>query len=174
MGTDSAAAAAAFGDMSDAAAGATVKLMGLNAEQAISVLRQKGMSEGAIFSTLATNGYSASALAAALNTRGLGEAQIRATLTAAGFKKSQVDAAMATLTAGGAAGGASTMFDKLTASIVSATEGLWTFLTTTPVGWAILAAGAIAATVAAVDYFTESMDEAIKKAEDSRNAYENA
>ena len=174
MGTDAAAATAAFGDMSDATAAATAKLMGLNAEQAYNLLRTKEMSIDASAAALATNGYSASAVAAAVSTEVLNDEELRATLTAAGFKKSQVDAAMATLAAGGAAGGASTMFDKLTASIGLATKGLWTFLTTTPVGWAILAAGAIAATVAAVDYFTESMDEAIKKAEDSRNAYENA
>ena len=103
MGTDAAAATAAFGDMSDATAAATAKLMGLNAEQAYNLLRTKEMSIDASAAALATNGYSASAVAAAVSTEVLNDEELRATLTAAGFKKSQVDAAMATLAAGGAA-----------------------------------------------------------------------
>lgn len=59
----------------------------------------------------------------------------------------------------GANYGEAVSFEVLGVSIKKAAAALWAFLTTNPVGWAILAAGAIAATVAILDHFTVSLEE---------------
>lgn len=62
----------------------------------------------------------------------------------------------------------------LAASLKAAAAGLATFLLTNPVGWAILAAGAIFGVVKVVDALTESFDEACDKASEARSTYETA
>lgn len=81
-------------------------------------------------------------------------------------------AATSTTAAGAAATGASVGFGALGASVKAAAAGLGTFLVTNPVGWAILAATAIAGTVKIVDALTESFEEAQDKAAESREAYQ--
>ena len=55
-----------------------------------------------------------------------------------------------------------------------ATKGLIAFLTTNPVGWAILAAGAIFGLVKLFDALTLSAEEATEQMEESVSAYEEA
>ena len=60
----------------------------------------------------------------------------------------------------GANYGEAVSFSVLTKAIGSTIKAIGTFLLTNPVGWAIITAGAIAGTVALVDTFTISLDEA--------------
>ena len=96
------------------------------------------------------------------------------TVTATEAEEALAAAAAATSTgaAGAAATGASVGFAAFGASIKAATAGLITFLATNPIGWAILAAGAIFGAVKAVDALTESFEEAQEKAAESRDAYQ--
>lgn len=64
------------------------------------------------------------------------------------------------------------LFTVLGVAVKSTAAAIWTFLTTNPVGWAILAVAAIASVVKIVDACTESFEEAKDAAEESRNAYE--
>ncbi len=96
------------------------------------------------------------------------------TVTAAEAEEALAAAAAATSTgaAGAAATGASVGFAAFGASVKAAAAGLATFLLSNPVGWAILAAGAIFGVVKTVDALTESFEEAQEKAAESRDAYQ--
>lgn len=121
----------------------------------------------------AISGLSSESQVAVLSMFNLSEAQARTILTSVGLKGEMLETAVATVTSGTAAKGASVGFTAFAASVKSATVGLASFLLTNPVGWCILATGAIFGVVKAIDFFTESFEEAKEKAEDSRNAYEN-
>jgi len=90
------------------------------------------------------------------------------------FELASAESAAATATAasGAAATGAAGGFAAFTASVKGAVAGLATFLATNPVGWAILAAAAVAAVAGAYDLLTESFDEAAEKANDAKTEFE--
>ena len=64
------------------------------------------------------------------------------------------------------------VFQTLGASILTATKALITFLTTTPVGWIILAVGAVVALVGAFDLLTTSTEEHAEALEEAKRGYE--
>lgn len=74
-----------------------------------------------------------------------------------------------TLGVEGANYGEAVSFEVLGLSIKKAAVALWTFLTTNPVGWAILAGAAIASTVAIVDHFTVSLEESKEQLKDLKD-----
>lgn len=129
--------------------------------------------------TKAISGLNTANAAAVLSTTALSDAEKIAILTSTGLSTAEAEEALAaaaaatsTGAAGAAATGASAGFVAFGASIKAATAGLITFLATNPIGWAILAAGAIFGAVKAVDALTESFEEAQEKAAESRDAYQ--
>lgn len=148
----------ALKDMSVEQVEAAAKTLGLDAAQKAVALSAVNMEAAEIAVKLATEGYSKEAVIAALTTAGFSEAEAVGAVEATGFASAQ--------------GAAATATNAFTTSIVNAAKGLWTFLTTNPAGWAILAATAIFALVKAYDALTESFDEALEKASESQQAYE--
>lgn len=148
----------ALRDMSVEQVEAAAKTLGLDAAQKAVALSAVNMEAAEIAVKLATEGYSKEAVIAALITAGFSEAEAVGAVEATGFATAQ--------------GAATTATNAFTASIAAAAKGLWAFLTTNPVGWAILATTAIFALVKAYDALTESFDEALEKAEESQQAYE--
>lgn len=158
----------------------------LNAAQQEQILVNAGLmaSESAITSVLATEAMEKAGLStetAALIASKAGLTSATATCTAAEFEAAlategivgaDAQAIMANLglTVSNTATGFS--FDALAASAGVATKAVLAFLLTNPVGWAIMAAGAIFGVVKIVDALTESFDEAVEKAEESRSAYQ--
>lgn len=67
--------------------------------------------------------------------------------------------------------GLSTAFKGLAISIKKTTASAWTFLTTTPVGWMILAASAVAGLAVVYEALTTSLEEQKEKLEESKDAY---
>lgn len=65
-------------------------------------------------------------------------------------------------------------FNTLTAGIVGATKAMLAFLVKTPIGWAILAAGALAGSIALFDALTVSTEEHAEKLKDLKTEYEEA
>lgn len=63
------------------------------------------------------------------------------------------------------------VFKTLGASILTATKALITFLTTTPVGWIVLAVGAVVALVGAFDLLTTSTKEHAEALEEAKRGY---
>lgn len=104
--------------------------------------------------------FSAEAIAAGASMASLSAEQTAAAVTAGTMAAANGTAAVATA--------------GLAASLKAAAAGLATFLLTNPVGWAILAAGAIFGVVKVVDALTESFDEACDKASEARSTYETA
>lgn len=74
---------------------------------------------------------------------------------------------ISTLSLTGATGGLSTALIGLGATIKATTTAMWAFLTTTPVGWAILVAAAAAGALAIHDALTVSVKEATEALNDS-------
>ena len=62
-------------------------------------------------------------------------------------------------------------YETLTTAIGGATKALWTFLTTNPVGWAILAGVAIVGVAKAYDTYNKKQEEAIQKARELQEEY---
>lgn len=102
----------------------------------------------------------------------LTQAELEHILAGQGMTAEEIQAALATSSFATAEGTATVATNAFTASIGAAAKGLWTFLTTNPVGWAILATTAIFGLVKAYDALTESFDEALEKAGESQQAYE--
>lgn len=121
----------------------------------------------------AFEGLSEKSVFAILGMSNLSEAEIEATLRALGLAAGEEAATAATIASGSAATGASAAFKGLGASILTAAEGLMTFLFTNPVGWMILAAGAAFGLAKAYDALTISYTEANEAASESRTTYEN-
>lgn len=71
-------------------------------------------------------------------------------------------------------GALSGSFSVLGVKIRETAAGLWTFLTTDPVGWAILAAAAIIGLAKAFDYVNKAQDRAIERAQEAQDAYEDS
>lgn len=121
----------------------------------------------------AISGLSDEAKYAALSILNLSEAHLETIFAASGMTAEEAAATAATIASGSAATGAATGFTAFETSVKAAAVGLATFLTTNPVGWMILGAGAIAGTVLAYDFFTESLDEAQEKSASAREEYQN-
>lgn len=142
----------------------------------------KEIGKGATDINLVTNavkGLSTANAAAVVSTTALSNADKVAILMSTGLSAAEAEealaaasAATANAAAGTAAAGASVGFAGLAASVKAAAAGLATFLFTNPVGWAILAVGAIVGVVKAVDALTESFEEAQEKSAESREAYQ--
>lgn len=145
-------------EMSVETAAATAATMGLTSAQTAQAMACAGATAEQIASTLAARGFTA--------------AQTEAALASAHFEKEQVKSAIATATFSAAEGTATTATVAFGTAIKNAAVGLITFLTTNPVGWCILAAGAIAGVAVAVDVLTESFDEAVESANNARSEYE--
>lgn len=169
--TASTMAAAGFTASETAAAMAAA---GFDAAAIAAGLSANGLAAGEIAATMAASGFEATAIAAALATTGLGEAEIIAALEATGLSTAEAAAAVAAAGFGAAATGATGATLGFAAALKAAATGLATFLLTNPVGWAILAAGAIFGIVKVVDALTESFDEACDKADDARQTLKNA
>lgn len=113
-------------------------------------------SEGALIGT--TEGLTASSFMAAAASTGLSEAEARQLAIQLGLIPNT-----ATLSA---------TIKGLTASIWSSVKAMWAFLTTNPVGWAILAAASIFVVVKAFDAITTTVGEASDALEESQKSLE--
>lgn len=65
-------------------------------------------------------------------------------------------------------------YNVLTVSIAKATKAMWTFLTTTPAGWALLAAAAIFTVVKVFDALTDSVEETQEKVDSLMEEFDSA
>lgn len=144
--------------MSVETAAATAATMGLTAAQTAQTMACAGATAEQIANSLAASGFTA--------------AQTEAALASAHFEKEQIKSAIATATFSAAEGTATTATVAFGTAIKNVAVGLWTFLTTNPVGWCVLAAGAIAGVTIAADALTESFDEAVDSANNARSEYE--
>ena len=124
----------------------TLAQAGLNAEKQNSILKDLGLMN------IKTNEL--------LTHKACTKAALEEQLALHGVTGAQAENIISTLGLSSANGVATVSFELLGASIKKATAELWAFLTTTPVGWLILAGTAIAGTVALVDALTVSLDEA--------------
>lgn len=124
----------------------TLAQAGLNAEKQNSILKDLGLMN------IKTNEL--------LTHKACTKAALEEQLALHGVTGAQAENIISTLGLSSANGVATISFELLGASIKKATAELWAFLTTTPVGWLILAGTAIAGTVALVDALTVSLDEA--------------
>lgn len=111
---------------------------------------------------------------AALGFFDFNEEQLKTILIASGMDAELAKTTASTIASGTAATGASVGFKALGASIANAAKGLVAFFTTNPVGWLILATGAVIGLAKAGEYLSESFDRSVEKANESRQAYENA
>lgn len=139
---------------------AAASALGLNAAQTAVALSAVKMEASEIALKLAMQGYDTETIKAALITAGFSTNQAVAAVTSEEFAAAQITASTATNT--------------FTASIVAAAKGLLAFLTTNPVGWAILAAGAIFGIVKAYDALTVSAEEATEQMNESFSEFEEA
>lgn len=97
--------------------------------------------------------------ALAVATEGLNAAQVEEILTKAGVDAATQAEIMSTLGLSGANATATVSVEALNAALAATIKNMWAFLTMTPVGWAVLAAAAIAGVVVAFDAFTVSVKE---------------
>ena len=152
----------------------TNALLGMSNEQVIATATSMGLTAAQTATAMAAKGMAAADIAAELATRGFSKATAEAALIQAGFTPEIAASAVAQYSFAAAEGTATVATNSFTASIAAATKGLWTFLTTTPVGWAILAAGAIFSVVKVFDALTESAEEATEKMDESFSEFEEA
>lgn len=152
----------------------TNALLGMSNEQVIATATSMGLTAAQTATAMAAKGMAAADIAAELATRGFSKATAEAALIQAGFTPEIAASAVAQHSFAAAEGTATVATNSFTASIAAATKGLWTFLTTTPVGWAILAAGAIFSVVKVFDALTESAEEATEKMDESFSEFEEA
>lgn len=90
---------------------------------------------------------------------GLDDVAIKGIAEFLGLDSAAISASAAVTASGAAAGGAAGGFSALGASIASAAKGLAAFLLTNPVGWAILATGAIVGLNVAIDNNRKKQEE---------------
>lgn len=152
----------------------TNALLGMSNEQVIATATSMGLTAAQTATAMAAKSMAAADIAAELATRGFSKATAEAALIQAGFTPEIAASAVAQYSFAAAEGTATVATNSFTASIAAATKGLWTFLTTTPVGWAILAAGAIFSVVKVFDALTESAEEATEKMDESFSEFEEA
>lgn len=100
------------------------------------------------------------------------EAELRAILAKRGYIGASQDEIVAAILGNNIRSQEIITWELLSASIKKAAVELWTFLTTNPVGWAILATGAIAGTVAIVNALTVSVEESREKLQDLKDECE--
>lgn len=158
------------GDM----AGAANALKGLSTEAIAATTRFMGFGDAESALAMKLQGCSADVIAQRLALDGAGEATVRAALQATSFKDAEIDAAIGATTFTAAENASTGATNAFTVSIKNAAKGLWTFLTTNPAGWAILAATAIFGIIKAFDYFNKAQDRAIEKAQAAQDAYRDA
>ena len=120
------------------------------------------------------NGLSDASKIAILGMTDLNQETLETVLSLSGMPDSLAATTAAEIAAGNGAKLASASFKTFGKSILTAAKGLATFLLTNPVGWAILATGAIAGLVAVVDAVTVSYEEAAESAQESRQAFQEA
>lgn len=99
-------------------------------------------------------------------TKTLTKAQAEEVLTIAGVSAATKKDVLAKAGLAGANATATVSVEALTASLWANVKAMAAFLVGTPVGWAILAAAAIAGTVAAFDALTTSVEESKKKVDE--------
>lgn len=99
-------------------------------------------------------------------------AELRSTLIKNGVAAATADEIVANAGLSASNAGAAFSFNALTVSITAAATAIKAFLLTNPVGWAILAVGAVFSLVKVFDALTESMEEAKEKSAESRKEYE--
>ena len=101
--------------------------------------------------------------------------KIKAAVATGGLTQADADASIAQLGLSGATTTGTLTFEAFTAAVIKATKALWGFLTTNPIGWAILAAAAIASVVAVYDAavphdeYVDKLEESSKELEDIRS-----
>ena len=93
-------------------------------------------------------------------------------LATKGIVGADAEAIVASIGLTTATGAQTVSIDLLTASIWANVQALGAWLISNPVGWCILAAGAITGVVVAYNHFTESLEEAQEKASKSKEVYD--
>lgn len=96
----------------------------------------------------------------------LTKAKIADAVASGNLTKAEGKQLTSTLGLTGATGGLGTAFKGLGAKIKATTASMWTFLTTTPVGWATLAVAAIGSVVAGVYAYNKAIDKAVDNAKE--------
>lgn len=133
----------------------TLMSAGLEETKALSIMNSAGIvaSDGA--ETVSKKQVSVATLEAKLAEEGLSASQIKLITTQMGLGTSTV--------------ALSNYFKGLAASTWASVEAIGAFLVTNPVGWCILAAGAIAGVVAGVNAYNKAINEGIEKANEAYN-----
>lgn len=149
-------------------------LTGFSTSTIMAASNMAGLTAAETAATLAGTGMKVEMIASTLAMTGLSEAELAAALTTAGLCTAEEATTIATTALAGAEGTATGATLGFAASLKAAATGLATFLLTNPVGWAIMAAGAIFGVVKIVDALTESFDEACEKADNARQTLKNA
>lgn len=177
---------AAIDGLSLAQANVALSTTSLTAAQKEQVLVNAGLmaSESSITAVLATEAMEKAGLStetAALIASKAGLTTATATCTAAEFEAilategivgADAQAIMANMGLTTSNTTTAFSFTALAAAAKTALASIGAFFLTNPVGWAIMAVAAIAGTIKLVDALTESFDEAVEKAEESRSAYQ--
>lgn len=177
---------AAIDGLSLAQAKVALSTTNLSAAQKEQILVNAGLmaSESSITAVLATEAMEKAGLStetAALIASKAGLTSATATCTAAEFEAilategivgADAQAIMANMGLTTSNTTAAFSFTALAAAAKTALASIGAFFLTNPVGWAIMAVAAIAGTIKLVDALTESFDEAVEKAEESRSAYQ--
>lgn len=117
------------------------------------------------------NGLSLESAKAILGVSGLTEVQIKCILESAGLSTELATTTAAEIAAGNAATGAAGGFAAFATSVKTAATGLLTFLTTNPVGWAIMAVGAITAVSAGINAYNKHIQELVDNAKEAASAW---
>lgn len=121
----------------------------------------------------ALNGLSLESAIAILKMFDLSEAEMMVILRSNGVSSELAAVIAAELSAGSAATATAGAFATLGASIKSALLGLVTFLTTNPLGWAILAGTAIVGVTTALKKHSKAIEEAVQSAQESAESFSN-
>ena len=150
----------AFNSMSQSQIAAIMATQEFSAAQLAATLSGTGFEASQIANQMALMGYNKEAVIAALMTTGLSEQEAAAAVAGVSFAAAQGTATVA-LKAFGVA-------------LANVVKGLIAFLTTNPVGWVILAAGAIFGIVKAYDALTVSAEEATEQMNESFSEFEEA
>ncbi len=149
-------------------------LQGMKAEQVEAAASALGLNAAQTAVALSAVNMEASEIAAKLAMQGYNREMIVSALTTAGFSEEQIIAALSTEAFAAAEGTATVATQAFGVALANVVKGLIAFLTTNPVGWAILAAGAIFGMVKAYDALTVSAEEATEQMNESFSEFEEA
>lgn len=149
-------------------------LQGMKAEQVEAAASALGLNAAQTAVALSAVNMEASEIAAKLAMQGYNKEMVISALTTAGFSEEQIIAAVSTDAFAAAEATATVATNTFAASLANVVKGLVAFLTTNPVGWAILAAGAIFGIVKAYDALTVSAEEATEQMNESFSEFEEA